>query len=115
VNKAISQEDAMTKAQKDKKRQAGFTTAGGSCKKFRFVKKGAQGPPQSSSTGHWRVTRSQNKPSGNFQYCMAQQQPYKPSALPVNNNNLLKTVAAIIVGNRNTISVSAQTQAKKAR
>jgi hypothetical protein len=45
VNKAISQEHAMTKAQKDRKRQAGFTTAGGSGKKFRFVKKGTQGPP----------------------------------------------------------------------
>jgi hypothetical protein len=72
VNKAISQEDAMTKAQKDRKRQAGFTTASGSGKKFYFVKKGAQGSPQSSSTGHWRVTPSQNKPSGNFQYCKAQ-------------------------------------------
>jgi hypothetical protein len=87
VNKAISQEDAMTKAQKDRKRQAGFTTTGGSGKKFRFVKKVTQGPPRSSSTGHWRVTPSQNKPSGNFQYHKAQQQPYKPSAPPTNNNN----------------------------
>jgi hypothetical protein len=52
VNKAISQEDAMSKAQEDRKRQAGFTATGGSSKKFRFVKKGTQGPPQSSSTGH---------------------------------------------------------------
>jgi hypothetical protein len=35
----------MTESQKDKKRQAGFTIAGGSGKKFRFVKKGTQGPP----------------------------------------------------------------------
>jgi hypothetical protein len=62
----------MTKAQKDRKWQAGFTTAGGSGKKFCFVKKGTQGPPQSSSTRHWRVTPSQNKPSGNFQYRKAQ-------------------------------------------
>jgi hypothetical protein len=87
VNKAISQEDTMTKAQKDRKRQARFTTAGGSGKKFNFVKKGTQGPPQSSSTGHWRVTPSQNKPFGNFQYHKAHQQPYKPSAPPANNNN----------------------------
>jgi hypothetical protein len=40
VNKAISQEDAMTKAQRDRKRQAGFTATSGSGKKFRFVKKG---------------------------------------------------------------------------
>jgi hypothetical protein len=52
VNKAISQEDAMSKAQKNRKKQAGFTATGGSGKKFRFVKKGTQGPPQSSSTGH---------------------------------------------------------------
>jgi hypothetical protein len=90
VNKAISEEDAMTKAQKDKKRQAGCTTAGGSGKKFRFVKNGAQGPPQSSSTGHWRVTSSQNKLFGIFQYRKAQQQPYKPSAPPTNNNNAAK-------------------------
>jgi hypothetical protein len=45
VKKTISQEDAMTKAQKDRKRQAGFTTAGGSGEKVRFVKKGTQGHP----------------------------------------------------------------------
>jgi hypothetical protein len=87
VNKAISQEDAMSKAQRDRKRQAGFTTTGGSGKKFRFIKKGTQGPPQSYSTGHWRLTPSQNKPSGNFQFRKAQQQPLKPSAPLTNNNN----------------------------
>jgi hypothetical protein len=87
VNKAISQEDAMSKAQKDRKRQAGFTTTGGSGKKFHFVKKGTQDPPQSSSTRHWRVIPSQNKPPGNFQFRKAQQQPYKPSAPPTSNNN----------------------------
>jgi hypothetical protein len=87
VNKTISQEDAMSKAQRDRKRQAGFTATAGSGKKFRFIKKGTQGPPQSSSTGHWRVTPSQNKPSGNFQFRKAQQQPFKPSAPPTNNNN----------------------------
>jgi hypothetical protein len=87
VNKAISQEDAMSKAQRDRKRQAGFTTTGGSGKKFRFIKKGTQGPPQSSSTGHWRVTLSQNQPSRNFQFRKAQQQPFKPNAPPANNNN----------------------------
>jgi hypothetical protein len=80
----------MTKAQKYRKRQARFTTTGGSGKKFRFVKKGTQGPPQSSLTGHWRVAPSQNKPSGNFQYCKAQQQPFNPSAPPANNNNAAK-------------------------
>jgi hypothetical protein len=45
VNKAISQEDAMSKTQNDRKRQAGFTATGRSSKKFRFVKKGTQGPP----------------------------------------------------------------------
>jgi hypothetical protein len=87
VNMAIFQEDAMSKAQRDRKRQAGFTTIGGSGKKFRFIKKGTQGPPQSSSTRHWRVTSSQKKPSGNFQFRKAQQQPYKPNAPPANNNN----------------------------
>jgi hypothetical protein len=36
------------------------------------------------------VTPSQNKLSENFQYHEAQQQPYKPSALPANNNNAAK-------------------------
>jgi hypothetical protein len=83
-----SYQDLVNKAQKDSKRQAGFTTAGGSGKKFLFVKKGAQGTSQSSSTVYWRVTPSQNKPSGNFQYRKAQQQPYKTSAPPANNNNV---------------------------
>jgi hypothetical protein len=38
VNKAISREDAMIKAQKDMKRQAGFSTAGGSGKKFCYAR-----------------------------------------------------------------------------
>jgi hypothetical protein len=33
------------------------------------------------------VNPSQNKSSGNFQYSRAQQQPYKPSAPPTNNNH----------------------------
>jgi hypothetical protein len=73
VDKAISQNDAMSKAQNDRKREAGFSTTAGSGKKFRYVKKGTQGPPQSSSTGHWRVTPSQNKPSWNFQFRKEQQ------------------------------------------
>jgi hypothetical protein len=77
----------MSIAQKDRKRQAGFTAARGSDKKFRFVNKGTQGPPQSSSIGHWRVTPSQNKPSGNFQFHKARQQPYKSSAPLSNNDN----------------------------
>jgi hypothetical protein len=36
------------------------------------------------------VNPSQNKPSGNLQNRKAQQQPYKPSAPPANNNNAAK-------------------------
>jgi hypothetical protein len=82
VNKAISQEDAMRKAQKDRKRQIDFTLGSGSSKKFRFVKKNTPGSSQSSSSRRWRVTPSQNKPSRNFQYCHVQQQVSKPKALP---------------------------------
>jgi hypothetical protein len=39
VNKAISQEDAMKKAHRDKKRSCGFAPGSGTNKKFRFVKK----------------------------------------------------------------------------
>jgi hypothetical protein len=58
VNKAISQEDAMKKAEKDRKRQADFTSGSGSSKKFHFVKKHTHGSSQFSSSGQWRVTPS---------------------------------------------------------
>jgi hypothetical protein len=45
VNKAISQEDAMKKAHKDKKRPSGFAPGSGTNKKFRFVKKMFQTHP----------------------------------------------------------------------
>jgi hypothetical protein len=78
VNKAISQEDAMMKVQKEKKRHTEFTSGIGSGKKFRFVKKNAHGSSQSFVSGHWRMTPSQHKPSGNFQYRQVQPQVFKP-------------------------------------
>jgi hypothetical protein len=51
VNKAISQEDAMKKAQKDSKRQADFTSGSGLSKKFHFVKKHTHGSSQFSPSG----------------------------------------------------------------
>jgi hypothetical protein len=39
MNKVVSQEDAMKKAQRDKKRQAGFSSGSGTNKKIHFVKK----------------------------------------------------------------------------
>jgi hypothetical protein len=78
VNKAISQEDAMLKVQKEKKRHNEFASGIGSGKKFRFVKKNAHGSFQSSASGHWRMTPSQHKPSGNFQYRPSQPQVFKP-------------------------------------
>jgi hypothetical protein len=81
VNKAISQEDAMMKVHKEKKRQNDFVSGDGSGKKFRFVKKNANGSSQSCTSGHWRMTPSQHKPSGNFQYRQAQPQVSKPKEL----------------------------------
>jgi hypothetical protein len=78
VNKAISQEDAMMKVQKEKKRHNEFASGIGSGKKFRFIKKNAHGSSQSSASGHWRMTPSQHKPSRNFQYRQAQPQVFKP-------------------------------------
>jgi hypothetical protein len=52
VNKAISQEDAMMKVQKEKKRHNEIASGIGSGKKFRFVKKNAHGSFQSSASGH---------------------------------------------------------------
>jgi hypothetical protein len=51
VNKAISQEDAMKKAHRDKKRSSGFAPGNGTNKKFRFVKKNVPNPSQQSSMG----------------------------------------------------------------
>jgi hypothetical protein len=82
VNKAISQEDAIMKVQKEKKRHNDFTSGDGLGKKFRFVKKNASGSSQSSASGHWRMTPSPHKPSGNFQYRQVQPQVTKPKELP---------------------------------
>jgi hypothetical protein len=40
------------------------------------------GSSQSNASGHWRVTLSQHKPSGIFQYRQAQQLVSKPRELP---------------------------------
>jgi hypothetical protein len=84
VSKAISQEDAMKKAHRDKKRPSGFTPGSGTNKKFRFVKKNVPNASQQSSTGRWTMKPSQGKPSGNFQFRNAQQQAPKPNAPPRN-------------------------------
>jgi hypothetical protein len=47
VNKSISQEDAMKKAHRDKKRSSGFAPGSGTNKKFRFVKKNVPNPSHS--------------------------------------------------------------------
>jgi hypothetical protein len=79
VNKAISQEDAMKKAHKDKKRPSGFATGSGTNKKFLFVKKNVPSSSRPSSTGRWTMKPSQGKPSGNFLFRNAQQQAPKPN------------------------------------
>jgi hypothetical protein len=84
VNKAISQEDAMKKAHRDKKRASGFAPGRGTNKKFRFVKKNVPNSSQQSSIGRWTMKPSQSKPSGNFQFRNAQQQAPKPNAPPWN-------------------------------
>jgi hypothetical protein len=84
VNKAISQEDAMKKSHRDKKRPSGFASGSRTNKKFRFVKKNVPNPSQQSSTGCWMMKPSQGKPSGNFQFCNTQQQAPKPNVPPRN-------------------------------
>jgi hypothetical protein len=84
VNKAISQEDAMKKAHKDKKRSSGVALGNGTNKKFCLVKKNVPNPSQQSSTGRWTMKPSQSRPSGNFQFRNAQQQAPKPNAPPRN-------------------------------
>jgi hypothetical protein len=84
VNKAISQEDAMKKAHRDKKRPSGFAPSSGTNKKFCFVKRNVPHAPQQSSTGRWTMKPPQGKPSGNFPFRNAQQQTPKPNATPRN-------------------------------
>jgi hypothetical protein len=103
VNKAISQEDAMEKGQRDKKRQAGSASGSGTNKMFRFVKKNVPNSSQQSSTGRWAMKPSQSKPSGNFQFRNTQQQAptlMHPRVMPVN-------VAVTIVDSWSTISMTA--------
>jgi hypothetical protein len=82
VNKAISQEDAMMKVRKENKRYHDLASGDGSGKKFHFVKKNAHGSSQSFASGHWKMTPSPHKPSGNFQYYQAQPQVPNPKELP---------------------------------
>jgi hypothetical protein len=84
VNKAISQEDAIKKAHRDKKRSSGFAPGSGTNKKLRFVKKNVPNPSQQSSTGRWTMKPPQGKPSGNFQFRNGQQQAPKANAPPRN-------------------------------
>jgi hypothetical protein len=72
----------MIKVWKEKKRQNDIASGDGSGKKFRFIKKNAHGSSQTSASGHWRVTPSQHKHSGNHQYRQAQQQVSKTKELP---------------------------------
>jgi hypothetical protein len=82
VNNAISQEDAMKKAHRDKKRPSGFAPGSGTNKKFCFIKKNVPNSSQQSSTGRWTMKPPQGKPSGNLQFRNAQQQAPKPNAPP---------------------------------
>jgi hypothetical protein len=84
VNKAISQEDAMKKAHRDKKRWSCFAPGSRTNRKFHFVKKNVPSPSQPSSTRRWTMKPSQGKPSGNFKFRNAQQQAPKPNAPPRN-------------------------------
>jgi hypothetical protein len=66
VNKAISQENAMKKAHRDKKRPSGFAPGSGTNKKFCFVKKNVPNPSHQSSTGRWTMKPPQGKSSWNL-------------------------------------------------
>jgi hypothetical protein len=101
VNKSISQEDAMMKVQKEKKRQNDFASGDGSCKKIRIVKKNAHGSTQSSTSGHWRVTR----PSISLREIFSTVRPSHKS--PSQRN--FHPAFATIVGNQGIMPMIAQT------
>jgi hypothetical protein len=58
VNLAISQENAMKRAQQDRKRKFNQASGSGQGKKFKFVKKNVQGATQPSSAGRWVMRQS---------------------------------------------------------
>jgi phage protein D len=87
VNFAISQEDAMKRAQLDRKRKFNQASSSGQGKKFKFVKKNVQGATQPYSSRRWVMKQSQSKPSGNFGYRCTQQIAPRPSAPPPARNN----------------------------
>jgi hypothetical protein len=101
VNKAISQEDAMMKVQKEKKRQNDFASGDGSGKKFRFVKKKAHGSSQSSASGHWRMTLSRISLREIFS-------TVRPNHKSPSQRNFHPAFATI-VGNQGIMPMSAQT------
>ena len=82
VNMVISQEDAMKRAQNDRKRKANFAPGNEQGKKFRLVKKNVQGSTQSSSSRRWVMKPSQNQTSGSFSFRNSQHQAPKPNAPP---------------------------------
>jgi hypothetical protein len=85
---AISQEDAMKRAQHDRKRKFNQASGSGQGKKFKLVKKNVRGSTQPSSSGCWVMKLSQNKPSGNFSFHNTQQPASKPNApRPTRNND----------------------------
>jgi hypothetical protein len=100
VNKAISQEDAMVKVQKEKKRQNDFASEDGSGKKFHFVKKNALGSSQSFASGRWRMT-----PSISLREIFS---TVRPSHKPPSQRNFHPAFATI-VGNQGIMPLSAQT------
>jgi hypothetical protein len=87
VNLSISQEDAMKRAQQDRKRKFNQASGSGQGKKFKFVKKNVQGATKPSSAGRWVMKQSQSKPSANFGYRSTQQTASGPSAPPPARNN----------------------------
>jgi hypothetical protein len=95
VNLAISQEDAMKRAQQDRKRKFNQASGSGQGKKFKFVKKNVQGATQPSSAGRWVMRQSQSKPSGSFGYRNTQQTASRPSAphLPATMMIVIATTA----------------------
>jgi hypothetical protein len=87
VNLTISQEDAMKRAQQDRKRKFNQASGSGQGKKLKFVKKNVQGATQPSSAERWVMRQSQSKPSGSFAYRNTQQTAPRPSAPPPARNN----------------------------
>ena len=87
VDLAISQEDAIKRTQKARKRKAVFTSNNAPNRKFHLVKKANQGSQGNQKSGRWLARPPQRQPWGSQRSSASQQQNTRFNAPPPARNN----------------------------